>query len=322
MRGGGHAVTAGVRYKFSVWTKAAAVPAPVQLVIGWWNDSGEDLNHMFVSPVVTNTTTGWSELTATVIAPVGANTARVGFQFAQTGIGRVHFFDDYTVTTTNETVTLTSVASKGFESTVDSMSVVSAATVSSSTVQARTGTRSLAIVPSGAWSVTEAGPGTTIDPALTYQLTGWARVSAGSAAALRSGVRWYNSSGVELRFDDIAHTNSVIWRPFTTQHMTPPVGAVSARIVHSGDPIGGNTWYVDDVSLATVAVTAPQVPSSATTTTTVSSKSFDTAADGIQNYYNATVATTTPRRVRGPGRCRSPRQLTGSRRSRCGRVGR
>ena len=193
---------------FSVWAKAGSGSAPLFIKLLWYNASGSVIGGTHAFPAVDDVSTGWTQVVAEVIAPAGAVSVRVGIEAHSGAGGQVHYFDDLSVTTTDETVTVTTVASKGFESTTDGLSVVSGATVSSSTAQARTGTKSLAIVPTAGWSVADASPGTAINASSRYQVTGWKRLSTGSGH-LSVGVQWFNSAGTMVRQDDTNSTSAV-----------------------------------------------------------------------------------------------------------------
>ena len=66
-----------------------------------------------------------------------------GLQIDDPSSTAVHYFDDYTLTTS--TVTTTTIAAKGFETGTDNMTDTWQATVSSSTTHAHTGTHSLKV---------------------------------------------------------------------------------------------------------------------------------------------------------------------------------
>ncbi len=75
-----------------------------------------------------------------------------------------------------------------------------------------------------------------------------------------AAIDWYDGSGTWLRSDDIIQSENYTgdWVPFTTQQITPPAGATKAGIRLSGD--GTGTWYIDDLTLTTVAaVTTTQI---------------------------------------------------------------
>ena len=198
-------VTAGTNYTFSIWAKAATLGAPVIPLISWRNAAGASIVDDYIYPPTSDTTTGWTQVQASAVAPAGAVSVKYGITINTSAVGQVHYFDDYTLT--SSAVTAVPTVAKGFETTVDNMTALVAATATTSTVQAHTGTKSLAIVPTASWSVTDATPGTTVNPAAVYQLTGWERLSAGSFG-LQVGVLWLDSGATVLRQDNI------IIRPF------------------------------------------------------------------------------------------------------------
>ena len=248
------AVTAGTSYTFSIWAKAATTGAPVIPVMSWRNSTGGSIVDVYAHPGTSDTTTGWTEIKVTGIAPPGAVAVKYGITINTSAVGQVHYFDDYTLTTS--AVNVATVASKGFETTSDGMTVLVGTTATPTTAQAHSGTRSLAITPTAGWSVTEA-TGTTISPTSTYQLTGWEKLSTGTPS-LQVGVIWSDSGGNVLRTDNIVNAPGTTtgWTAFTTQHMTPPAGAATAKVKLYGGTLTGTTWYIDDITLSTVTPAA------------------------------------------------------------------
>jgi hypothetical protein len=88
----GVSVTAGHQYYFSVWVRAGSTPRSIT-GSAVWNGGASSVT---LTPV-TDSATGWTEMTALGVAPGGATS--VYFQFQSIGaIGEVHYFDDMTVT--------------------------------------------------------------------------------------------------------------------------------------------------------------------------------------------------------------------------------
>ena len=251
MTGTPQAVTGGTHYSFSAYSKAATVGANVNIVVRWLNSSWEQLGYTYAVPGGNDTTSGWTQLSATMIAPPDATMVRIGLQINGSASGEIHYIDDYTLTSSS--VTTATVAVKGFETTTDNMTATTAATVAASTAQAKTGTRSLAITPTGTWSVTDATAGIAVTASSTYRVTCWARIAAGSGN-LGVKVDWYNTTSSWLRSDDIVqHENLGVWASFTTHNMTPPAGAAYAKIRLTGD--NGAVWYIDDLNLGAITPT-------------------------------------------------------------------
>lgn len=87
----GWAVTPGHLYAFSFWVKAASTAEPVSGAISWhmtngdWTWSG--------SPTITDTSTGWTQVSWTATAPAGAQFG--DFELGNiNGPGTTHYFDD------------------------------------------------------------------------------------------------------------------------------------------------------------------------------------------------------------------------------------
>jgi RHS repeat-associated protein len=256
MTGTPQAVTGNTHYTFSMYSRAATVGANVNIVVRWLNSNWEQLGYTYAVPGGNDTTGTWTQLSASMVAPADAAMVRIGLQINGSASGEIHFVDDYTLT--SSAVTTATVNAKGFETTTDNMTSTTAATVAASTAQAKTGTRSLAITPSGAWTVTDATSGIAVTPTNTYRLSGWAKVASGSGT-MSIKVDWYNASNGFIRTDDIVqHENLAVWASFTTHNMTPPAGAAYTKIRLTGP--AGAVWYIDDVSFATVtAVTGTQI---------------------------------------------------------------
>ena len=242
-------ITPGNNYTFSVYARANTTAANVNLVVRWLNSSWDQLGYVYAVPSGNDTATGWTQFATAMVAPPDAAMVRFGVQINGSSSGEVHWFDDYTLT--SSTVTTATVAAKGFETTTDNMTSATAATVAATTAQAKTGTRSLAVTPTGAWTVTDASAGIAVTPLNTYRVTGWAKIATGSGT-MGVKVDWYNTSNGWLRSDDIVqHENLAVWASFTTHNMTPPAGAAYAKIRLTGD--NGAVWYIDDLSLGTVS---------------------------------------------------------------------
>jgi RHS repeat-associated protein len=243
-------VVPGTNYNFTVYAKAATAGASIKIVARWFDSSWTQLGYTWANPGGTDTTTTWTPITASMIAPEGATMVLFGLQIDDASSTAVHYFDDYTLTTS--TVTLTTTAAKGFETGTDNMTDTWQATVSSSTTYAHTGTHSLKVVPTDFWYVEDSTGGITITTTSNYQLTGWQKYPSGGGATMYAAIDWYDGSGTWLRSDDIIQSENYTgdWAPFTTQQITPPAGATKAGIRLSGD--GTGTWYIDDLTLTTV----------------------------------------------------------------------
>ncbi|HKR82236.1 MAG TPA: carbohydrate binding domain-containing protein [Candidatus Saccharimonadales bacterium] len=88
----GVSVSAGHQYLFSLWVRAATTPRTIQAKIIWNGTSSS----VTLSPV-TDSTTGWTEMTGLGTAPGGAVSAYWESQSIG-AVGEVHYYDDMTVT--------------------------------------------------------------------------------------------------------------------------------------------------------------------------------------------------------------------------------
>jgi hypothetical protein len=155
-------VVPGTNYNFTVYAKAATAGASIKIVARWFDSGWTQLGYTWANPGGTDTTTTWTPITASMIAPPGATMVLFGLQIDDASSTAIHYFDDYTLTTS--AVTLTTTAAKGFETGTDNMTDTWQATVSSSTTYAHTGTHSLKVDPTDFWYVEDATGGITINP--------------------------------------------------------------------------------------------------------------------------------------------------------------
>ncbi len=91
-------VTAGHHYFISMWVKAATTGTPITGAL-IWGGGGLGFDTSFLAfPVVTTTTAGWTQLTASGVAPAGAITGQ--FRIGGTGgtSNGTQYIDDLTVT--------------------------------------------------------------------------------------------------------------------------------------------------------------------------------------------------------------------------------
>lgn len=88
-------VTPGHNYHFSLWVRADTTPRPITATAHWTGGSGGSVTFTGV----TDSTTGWTEMTANGIAPGGSTGVYFTWGGGTTGVvGEVHYFDDLTVT--------------------------------------------------------------------------------------------------------------------------------------------------------------------------------------------------------------------------------
>lgn len=85
-------VTAGTPYTFQLRVRSATVARSARVTV-IYQDAGSVGVGTFTSPAVTTTTTGWTTLTFTTTAPVGATKAAPGVEFLDVATSEVHYFD-------------------------------------------------------------------------------------------------------------------------------------------------------------------------------------------------------------------------------------
>ncbi len=86
-------VVAGHQYHFSLWLRAGTTPRSITSRAVWIGGGGGFLNLQ----TVTDSTTGWTEVTGTGPAPAGATGVYTTMQSTAT-VGEVHYFDDIVIT--------------------------------------------------------------------------------------------------------------------------------------------------------------------------------------------------------------------------------
>jgi hypothetical protein len=88
----GVSVIAGHQYYFSMWVRAGSTPRSITGTAVWNGAAGS----VPLTPV-TDSSTGWTEMTGLGVAPGGATSVYLRAQSTGT-VGEVHYFDDMTVT--------------------------------------------------------------------------------------------------------------------------------------------------------------------------------------------------------------------------------
>ena len=91
---GGIPVTGGATYPFKAWTRAATTARLTQIRVDWWDAAG-----VFISTTLgtstSDTTTGWTALSETFVAPSNAAYARRQLLVINPAAGEVHYVDDF-----------------------------------------------------------------------------------------------------------------------------------------------------------------------------------------------------------------------------------
>jgi len=85
-------VTAGQEYSVSLWLRAGTVGETIDGDFNW--NTGAPL----VLTTITDTTTGWTQMTGTGVAPAGATAAYLNFGDGSGVSGQIQYMDDYVVT--------------------------------------------------------------------------------------------------------------------------------------------------------------------------------------------------------------------------------
>ena len=191
----------------------------------------------------------------------------------------VQYFDDFVLV--ESSVSVAAVGVKGFESSVDGFSATSLSSIATTTAQARTGTRSLQVTPTGAgWNITDTA-GVAVTAGGQYQLTGWARRVGWGTFFIEA--EWRNASNTVIATSTIGEPDmGEVWRPFATANLTAPVGATQLRVRFGGWTT--DTWWFDDITIT--AITAP----AATTTVLTERRYYQLDGISIGTRTRDTVA--------------------------------
>ncbi|HEY6736291.1 MAG TPA: carbohydrate binding domain-containing protein [Candidatus Saccharimonadia bacterium] len=185
--------------------------------------------------------------------------------------------------TVTSTPAPTASASKTFESDTNGMHNWFGASVTQSSAQAHSGTHSLAITEdSQFWGVEEQLPPAAQATAGTvYTVSGWVRAGA-SPESLNLSLRWMDSSNNGISLESVATGTATTdgWTHLAGV-LTAPAGAVSAQfIVASSGGTAGSVIYLDDLAISPVPAF---------------SKTFESGLDGMQTWFNASVAQSSAR---------------------------
>ena len=94
----------GHTYRFSAWVRAATTSRSITFDVDWSNDGyaggGTVLDQVWGT--VTDSTSGWTQVTGTLVAPLGAYYIGIGAASNAGTTGEVHYLDDITVTDLNQ----------------------------------------------------------------------------------------------------------------------------------------------------------------------------------------------------------------------------
>lgn len=89
----GFGVTPGHQYAFSFWVESGSTPTAVGGAVSWGTGSGWQWSP---SPIITDTTTGWTQVSWTATAPAGAQYGDFNLSIQTSGTDQ--YFDDVTAT--------------------------------------------------------------------------------------------------------------------------------------------------------------------------------------------------------------------------------
>lgn len=243
-------VTAGTGYTLSIWSRAATTPANVLLNVEWIDSAGNGMSTSQLRPNTTNTTTGWTNITGTIVAPPGAATAKLVVKLDNNTTVGVQYFDDYTLTASP--VTLTTVATKTFEATIEGFTATQA-TVTTTTAEAQSGTRSMNVTPTaGGWNARDT-TGIDVVAGDTYQIVGWAkRVGWGTFVV---NAEWRDATNTVIREDTVGEPEmGTLWKQFSTNNLIAPAGATKLRMSFTGWTT--DQWHFDNITVSRISVAA------------------------------------------------------------------
>ena len=85
-------VTAGHHVVFSAWVRAATTPRSIAGNLDF-NSTG-----LVATPVITDSTSGWTLITLSTVVPAGNTSATFRFDSSGAAVGETHYFDDITMT--------------------------------------------------------------------------------------------------------------------------------------------------------------------------------------------------------------------------------
>jgi YD repeat-containing protein len=248
-------VVAGSVYRVSAWVRARSVGLPVRVRVGFQGVNGVGLGVVDVGGGVDGAM--WSEVSGSVVAPVGAVSMVYGVVWVmpQPSLGQVvvheHVVDDVRVS--GSVVSSSAVGSLTFEGGSSGVVVAGGSGVVSG-VGKRSGVGGLVVSVTdvgGVWSVSQSG-GFGVVAGSELAVSGWVSRSVGSVG-----------SGVELRLVWLNSAGGVVGSPVVVDRVVPsggwrevgggrvvvvPAGVVRVRVVVAGVGGGrGDVWWVDDV---------------------------------------------------------------------------
>lgn len=270
-------VVAGVQYMAIASLRAAASPRPGLIGIVWYTSAGSYIGYNNGTAAL-DTTTGWTQVVVSALAPAGAAFAQLTPNILSAGgASELHYIDcgGLYVTaswTASSSATFSDVAAdlvagnllsavdSSFETGLGSWIVNANCTLAQSTAQALDGTHSLAMtsVAAGNMAATTA---LALYPVVAGQTYTWmvALRAAASPRGFLAGVLWYNSVG-GLVSSDNSTGNTDTTSGWTQGKVTAPapVGAVWAAGYPYVQSTGGagEVHYVDCAGLFPGAVSA------------------------------------------------------------------
>jgi hypothetical protein len=235
------AVNAGVTYTASLQIRAATTPRTCFMLIDWWAVGGLYLSSSALSSNVTDSTSVWSALTVSAVAPAGAISAsvRVHVNDAAQAAGEVHYIDRIMLTQVANLQTPWTLNGSywSWPIALDGANTLAMTALASGDMKANLASGTSAIPVVGG---------------KTYTLEGWVRAGSTTRSVVMAARR-YDSGGVQVGVIQQGSSVSAVttgWIKATYTFVTES-NAVFVQPVLTVMVAGaaGETFYFDRISL-------------------------------------------------------------------------
>ncbi|MFF4118958.1 carbohydrate binding domain-containing protein [Streptomyces sp. NPDC001714] len=179
-----------------------------------------------------------------------------------------------------------------FEAGITGWTAFGGGTISTSTAQAKTGTRSCLLTTNGAATPRFEAKSVTVTAGAQYRAAGWVYAAQAFTAGVSISVNWYNSAGTFLSTTSNTRVPGVgVWELYNTVFTAPATAARAGILLTcAGTPASGLLIYADGIHLIAVTSYASS-PQAMTVTRSVNGivKPQPAGAD-VRLAYPATVA--------------------------------
>jgi hypothetical protein len=228
----GYPVSPGSTYSVVAFSRAAVTPQSVNAAIGFFDATGNLLVASIIGSSTTDTTSGWSMVYASGVAPAGAAYGYMLIRHSSSGAGEVHYVD----------------CAGFFAGTANTWTAPG--------WTALNGTQTLGVrsaLPGQTAAITNAGTsGIPVTVGTTYTAMGWSQ-AAQTARSVGVNINWYNSAGtfVSTTTGTTTPNSTSGWTQVTVTGVAPATAAYAAvGLIVLATAVPGEIHYWDEMLFA------------------------------------------------------------------------